>query len=282
MKVLPFKIPKPIDSVLIVQEDKVKVFYSQLHQHEEVQISYIKKGSGKLIVANSVHAYNAGDIFIIGSNTPHLFRSVATKEISHMITLFVTPDNFGTHFFEIPEMEEVKQFMEFTNGGIRILSKRSPITKIMERLRTTQKLETFRHFLKLVHKVNLSDKQSLARFVPSKKISNTEGRRLQLVFEYAMNNFQNEITLNDVAEIVSMTVPAFCRFFKRRTNKTFFEFLIDLRIAHARQLLMNSEKMPIAEISEASGFQSISNFNRKFKEITSVSPSAYTRKMGVS
>jgi len=280
MKVLPFKIPKPFESTLVVQEDKVKTFYNQLHQHAEVQISCVVQGQGKLIVANSVNSFNPGDIFVIGSNTPHLFQSITNKDMSHMITLFVTEKSFGSDFLEIPELEDVKDFFSISAGGMQVLSKKKSIRKIMLELPTANKLGVFIRFLKLIQKINGVKAKELTTFVPSKKIiSNNEGRRLQLVFDYAMNNFDKEIKLDHVANLVYMTTPAFCRFFKQRTNKTFFEFLIELRLEHACQLLSRKEKLSIAEISEASGFQSISNFNRKFKKNKKVSPSQYHKKM---
>ena len=178
-------------------------------------------------------------------------------------------------------MEEVKRFFELAAVGIQIISKKKSIRKAMVKLPPLKKkLVVFIQFLRLTQKINGAKVKKLSAFVPSKKIiSNTEGRRLQLVFDYAMNNFDKEITLNHVAGLVHLTTPAFCKFFKQRTNKTFFEFLIELRLEHACQLLSKDHKMSIAEISEASGFQSISNFNRKFKKIKSVSPSQYSQKM---
>lgn len=279
MKVLPFIIPKPIGSTLTVQEDKVMAFYTQLHQHAEIQISHIVKGNGKLIVANSVHGYGGGDTFIIGGNVPHVFQSTPETGPSHMITLFVTSENFGRGFFEVPEMDEVRQFLERSGRGMRLLSDRESLQKVMHKLPHSVTLHTFRLFLKLVHIINRAQKQELTAFVPSKKISNTEGRRLQLVFEHAMNHFDQPISLDQISSLVHLTPQAFCRFFKHRTNKTFFEFLLELRLAHACQLLLQPERMGIAEISEASGFPSISHFNRQFKKTMALSPSQYVQKM---
>ena len=75
MKVLPFTIPKPEPSGLIYQEDHEWLFYDQLHQHEELQISYIVKGSGTLIVSEAIGSYSEGDVFVIGGNVPHVFKS---------------------------------------------------------------------------------------------------------------------------------------------------------------------------------------------------------------
>jgi len=78
MKVLPFKIPKPENATLIVQEDKGAQFYTKLHQHQEIQISLIKKGEGTFIIGDFVGEFNEGDIFLIGENLPHVFNSDET------------------------------------------------------------------------------------------------------------------------------------------------------------------------------------------------------------
>ena len=279
MKVLPFKISKPINSSIIVQEDKAQEFYNQLHQHEETQISHIVKGRGKLIVANTVHSFTDGDVFIIGSKTPHLFQNEPTDAHAHMITVFTTPEGLGQGLLQIPELEELRLFFQNCGNGVAVQTGKKSIANTMKKLTKSTKLDTFLYFLKLIQKINLVSKLDLIAHLPPKSISNKEGRRLQLVFEYAMNHFSSTVTLDKVAELIHMTTPAFCRFFKRHTNKTFFEFLIELRIAHACQLLAKEEKESIAEIAEFSGFNSISNFNRTFKRIKTISPSKYAKRM---
>jgi mannose-6-phosphate isomerase-like protein (cupin superfamily) len=100
MKVLPFEIPKPGSEGLVYQEDQERVFYNQLHQHREIQLSYIVRGSGTLIVSDSINSFNSGDLFVIGSNVPHVFRSDETAtEQSLMKSLFFHRDSFGPDFF---------------------------------------------------------------------------------------------------------------------------------------------------------------------------------------
>lgn len=279
MKVLPFKISKPLNSTITVQEDKALEFYNQLHQHEETQISHIVRGRGKLIVSNTVHSFTDGDVFVIGSKTPHIFQNDIASDVAHMITVFTTPEGLGHDLLKVPELQEISVFFDNCGNGIQVQSHKKKIAKTMLKLTKTSKLDTFLHFLKLVQKINSARKIDLIDHLPSKTISNKEGRRLQLVFEYVLNHFGREITLGQVAGLIHMTTPAFCRFFKRHTNKTFFDFLIAFRIAHACQLLVRDDNRSIAEIAEISGFNSISNFNRKFKKTKSISPSQYARKM---
>ena len=74
-----------------------------------------------------------------------------------------------------------------------------------------------------------------------------------------------------------MNKNSFCRYFKKRTNKTFFQFLIEIRIDNASKLITSSPDLSIAMISEQCGFGTIANFNRKFKEIKGVTPTDYRR-----
>lgn len=89
-KVLPFKIPKPEQEALVYQEDHEVVFYDKLHQHEEIQISYIIKGSGSLIVGDTISDFKPNDILVIGEHIPHVFRSDSKAAAqSVMYTLFL-------------------------------------------------------------------------------------------------------------------------------------------------------------------------------------------------
>ena len=88
MKVLPFKIPKPKDEALVYQVDRERVFYDQLHQHAEIQISYIAKGAGSLIVGDSISDYKEGDILVIGGYVPHAFKSDVSFSPNRLCTLF--------------------------------------------------------------------------------------------------------------------------------------------------------------------------------------------------
>jgi AraC-like DNA-binding protein len=101
---------------------------------------------------------------------------------------------------------------------------------------------------------------------------------MQSVFEYVMNNYHQNIELAAIASLSNMSKNAFCRYFKTRTNKTFFQFLIDVRIEYVSRLLPKNHDIAIVEISELCGYSNISNFNRKFKEIKGVSPLSYMKK----
>ena len=101
-------------------------------------------------------------------------------------------------------------------------------------------------------------------------------RRMQLVHNYVLSHFPNDISLDSVADLAGMTAPAFCRYFKAHANKTFSSFVSEVRIGHACKLLMNGT-LSITQISYDSGFRTLSNFNRQFRSITGQTPSGYVK-----
>ena len=279
MKVYPFIIPKPLDKRLIVEVDRGKVFYNKLHLHDEIQLSLIIQGKGKLFVVDKVHSFQEGDVFAIGSKNAHLFQSMEGFEESHMISIFFTKNSFGEGFFEIPELKRIRPFFDLAPRSFRLKTSKRPIGEMMSKLPNLNNFPKFLTFLKILKKICKSEIEFLTDFTLGRTLSNIEGQRLQAVYDYVTNNFHNEIRLKEVANLAHMTPNAFCRFFKERTNKTFFQFLVALRIEHARQLLMERNDLNIAQISQKSGFKSITNFNRRFKASTGLTPSTYYKKM---
>lgn len=276
MKILPFKIPKTEREALIYQEDIEHVFYDQLHQHEEIQISYIAKGSGSLIVGDSLNNYQEGDILVFGENLPHVFRSdVHASSESVMLSLFFTKTSFGPEFFGLTDMSSVDAFFKDSEYGMKILTNQTKIHNHFVKLKKQNKIQRIASFLKIVSIIISSEKKPLSSFVNKKKYTDDEGRRMSAVFEYATGYYHQNISLEEVAEKANMSKNAFCRYFKKRTNKTFFQFLIEIRIENACKLLANKKDHSIAHISELCGFQDIANFNRKFKELKGISPSQY-------
>ena len=278
MKVLPFKIPKPENNVLIYQVDKGREFYNRLHQHEEIQISIILSGEGDLVVGDTINRYGANDIVVIGSNVPHLFRSDISVDIeSHMLTLFFTKDSFGKFFFDLIEMQELESVFKRIDSGIQLENKIDKVRELFLGLASETHLERFISFLNILKQISQARTKSLSSFIYSRVYSENEGERMSNVMNHAISNFDQEITLDEIANIANMTPNAFCRYFKQRTNKTFFQFLLEIRLEHACRLLVKTKDLNISEISDASGFKNISNFNRKFKEFKGVTPTSFRK-----
>ncbi|MCF7561254.1 AraC family transcriptional regulator [Sabulilitoribacter multivorans] len=281
MKVLPFKIPKPDSDSLIFQVDKDIKFYDKLHQHEEIQISFVVEGEGTLLVGDRVNYYKKGDVLVIGGNLPHVFKSdLNASEQSYMLSLFFTESSFGDHFFYLEELKEIKPLFKKAIHGFKVLSRNKLLADYFSKLHKVSKLERFIILLEILKICTYAKSVNLSSFQYNKKYTDNEGERMRNIFEYTMNHFEKDISLQTIADVANMTKNAFCKYFKKRTNKTYFQFLNELRIENACKLLIKNQDLSIAYIAEQSGFNNISNFNRQFKFIKKHSPSKY-RKVGV-
>lgn len=276
MKVYPFKIPKPGNNALIYQEDIEFVFYDKLHQHDEIQISFIEKGNGTLLVGDRISSYTKNDIIIIGSNLPHAFKSEpSSKNKSKMLSLFFTETSFGNSFFELDEFSEIKQFFSKSLQGLLIDNNKEGITKCFKKLKKATKLERFILLLDILNLISRAKSEPISNFAYNKSYSDLEGKKMRDVFEYTIENYHTSIYLKDIANVANMTKNAFCKYFKRRTNKTYISFLTELRIENACKLIHSNEEISISEIAYKVGFNNMSNFNRKFKEIKKITPLKY-------
>lgn len=276
MIVLPFKIAKPEKNSFVFQIDDTHPFYDKLHQHEEIQISLIVEGEGTLIVGDTVNSFKKGDIFIIGSAIPHVFKSdIKASESSYMLTLFFTYKSFGKDFFELEELQEVTTFFKRSKHGFKITSKKKIASDVFFQLEKSTKLNQLILLLQLLKTCSNASYKSLSSFIYDKKYSDNEGNRMRTIFEYTMNNFTQKITLEEISTIANMTKNAFCKYFKKRTNKTYFQFLMELRIENACKLLISDKEASIAGIAEQCGYYNISNFNRQFQIYKQQSPSEF-------
>ncbi|SIT75763.1 AraC family transcriptional regulator [Pontibacter indicus] len=289
MKVIPFKIPKPSKELIRYQVDRQPYFYDKLHQHPEIQLSCILEGEGKLIVGDYIGRFGPGDIFLLGQNVPHVFRSddvyyqPEEARQCHSIILFFDLRAFGEAFWASEEMQEVKEFFEQQNGCYRVsLEAQEHFVEQVRQLQHKSKLEKVVSALQLVdmlmhqatlQRLNLADQMH--------NLSEREGKRMEQVLEFLVEESHRQLTLEEVASVANMSREAFCRFFKERTRKTLVTFLNELRLSNACQALLHSDQT-IASIAFTCGFANLSHFNRVFIKTIGITPREFRRQASVT
>jgi AraC-like DNA-binding protein len=190
------------------------------------------------------------------------------------------PDFLGEGFFNAPEMNAIASLFERAKKGI--LYKPEAKKLVGPKIESLPDLEGFERILKLLEVLNdlaESDDYTLLNadgFAFETKPQDSS--KIDIIFKYVNNNFQNHISLEDIADKVSMTVPAFCRFFKKATGKTFTELVNEYRVVHATKLL-NESQLSIADICFECGFNNFSHFNKQFNDITGKSASNYRKEI---
>ena len=279
MKVLPFKIVKSEQQSILYQEDSDDTFYDSLHNHKEIQLSLIVNGEGTFVIGDCVGDFKPNDIFIIGGYLPHVFKSdKIAGEKSEMISLFFTEQAFGETFFSIPELSQINPFLRKAQRGIKTVFYPKELRDKFLHYNTLEPLAQFINFLEILSVLSVYSGEALSSQTAVKKYTDEDGKRMRDIFQFTLNNFNRQIPLEEVADLANMTVHGFCRYFKKRTDKTYVNFLIDIRLGHACKLLSKGES-DIAEIAYQSGFNNITHFNRKFKEKKKMTPSAYRQNL---
>lgn len=283
MKPLLFRVPKTEVESFRVQEDNLLHFYDSLHFHPEYQITLIIEGTGTHFVGDQIDRFQPFDLYLLGTNLPHVFRSDAEyynpeNQLSvHSISIYFRKEVFGESLFELPEMTSIKDLLIEASRGIRIREKTEILDK-MEQLVSKQGFERMLSFWQILNEIVKSNhREALSGITYHQPQKENDNKRINAVFEFLMQNYAQEITLEQVAEIANMTTNAFCRFFKLHTRKTFSDFLNDIRIGHACKML-TTDKFSVSEICFACGFNNLSNFNRQFRRRMAVTPTDYAKK----
>lgn len=284
MKVLPFTIPVAHDKTIIVQEDILPYFYPHLHRHEEIQLTLILKGEGTLVIGNSMHVFKPNEVYLIGANMPHVFKSDASyfepganNEI-HALTIFFNAKGKLAPLFDLPELKTVYSFFSTHYSGLRIPEQSfADISGRMLSIKIVTGMDQLIQFLQLLKSLSsLENVSPLSTDIQPKAFSDREGMRISHIYNYIMKHYNRDLTLEEVAAAAYMTPQAFCRYFKRHTRVTFISFLNEIRISEACKKLVDGGHDSVSSVAFNCGFNSITNFNRVFKSTVGKSPREYT------
>jgi AraC-like DNA-binding protein/mannose-6-phosphate isomerase-like protein (cupin superfamily) len=285
-KIIPFKIPKSQKEFVRYQVDEGSHFYDKLHQHPEWQLTLILEGKGQLMVGDYLGRFEPGDIYLLSSNVPHVFRSdeeyfLKTNEIKSVSnTIFFDFEALGKGIWDVEEFLELRQWVNTIKGCYSVKGEnRESLKNGMLSFGNKTGLEKVLSSLEMIRNLQQSGAMKpLNRLVPIRDYSELEGKRMGNVMAFILAENHRNISLKEVAETANMSKEAFCRFFKERTGKTFTEFLNELRIHKSCHLLQETE-LSISQIAYQTGFQNLSYFNRAFKKFRNETPKDLRRKL---
>ena len=250
------------------------------HFHPEMELVYVKGGSGKRHIGNHISCYQNGDLILIGSMLPHSgFTNRLTGNESETVVQF-REDFLGNDFFQQLELQDIHRLFSRARSGISFHgeAKRS-IGARMEKLPTLDNFGRLIELLCLLQDMAWTDEYEILNAGGyTLEVENSDNDRINVIYDFVRTNFDRPIPLEEIAEIAAMTVPAFCRYFKRISGKTFTRFVNEFRIVHACKLLSEGNQT-ISNICLESGFNNFSHFNRLFKETTGNSPSEYRKQI---
>ncbi len=248
------------------------------HYHPELELVYVKGGSGKRHIGSHLSYFKDGELVLIGSNLPHqgFTERLCGKESETVIQML--PNFLGESFFDIPEMIGISKLFDRAKKGLVFGKEVQELVgeKIIS-LVDKSSFEQVLGLLDILKDLSLSEDYKILNadgFLMVAKPQDND--RLNKVLNYIKENFQDSISLEEICDMVGMTEPSFCRYFKKITAKTFTQFLNEYRLVHAAKLLAEKQ-ISITEVCFESGFSNYSHFVEKFKTFTGKSPSEYRK-----
>lgn len=285
MKIVQFTLPVGIDNSIHLQEDKLPHFYEHLHRHKEIQITWVISGTGTLIAGTHMQRFNSGDLFIFGANQPHLFKNDASYFVAdnsksiHSLNIFFNLTGFISQLLLLPEMHGIKKFVNSTNFGMQATEKdAAKLSEHFLRIRNSSAGFRIAYFIELLQiMANLKKWKLLSTQSFNYAITESEGLRMNDLYQYTMHHFTESISLEQIAAVAFLTPHSFCRYFRKHTGKTYVKFLNEVRINEACKRFMEMNFGSISAVAYQCGFNNVVSFNRVFKNIVAKTPSEFIK-----
>ena len=284
MKPQLLKVPKGLKQSFSIRRDVVLYFYDRWHYHPELELVHIEQGSGTQFVGDNIQHFQSGDLILIGPNLPHYWRCDEkyfqgdSSLYAQATVLHFSENLFGGSFLNLPENIAIYELLEKAKRGMKLFGEENKVVKaLLQNLLDQKESNPLIALLQIL--------QTLSQSQDIKPLSNTDYQqefdqhdtdRINHIYQYSLANFQQKISIEDIAEVANISPHSFCRYFKSRSRKTYSQFLLELRIGHACKLLLEG-KLSVAQICFESGFNNFANFNKYFKILTKRSPLQYQK-----
>jgi AraC-like DNA-binding protein len=284
MKPLLEKSIENLNQSYLVKTLKEPFFDPNWHFHPHYQLFTVIKGTGTRFIGDDIRHFNIGDTVFLAPNMPHLWRSDReyfekdSQLMTEGIVVYFKEDFLGSEFFEKSEMYDIKTLLKKSERGLDLTGQLKE--ELVDDLKNLPFDSGFQGIIKILSILDKLSKSTDYQYIASTTYSNThkisETERMRLVHEYVLKHFKENINLSTVASLSNMTDAAFCRYFKSRTNKTFSDFVKEIRIGNACKMLQDENKS-ISQTCYESGYNTVSNFNNQFKSLKGVSPKQYQK-----
>jgi AraC-like DNA-binding protein len=273
----------PPSQIFVIRHLHEKHFDPVWHAHSEYQLFVVLKGTGTRFVGDSIKSFHAGELVFTGPHLPHLWRSDEayfhnkSSLSAEGIVIYFNENFLGDHIMEKEEMASLRKFFARSMRGLEFYGqKKTLVIRMMHELLQLEGIRSVIHLLDILDILANTNQYHFISSLTYDVFNENETDRLNIVYDYVLKNYRQKITLDDLAELLHMTPTSFSRYFTMKNNKPFSKFLSEIRIKRACKLLTETEDS-VEEICYECGFNTLSNFNKQFREIMHQKPTQYKR-----
>lgn len=276
MKLLAEKLPLSEDTSFVARTHRTPHFEVPWHQHPEVELILFTEGAGMSFAGNYVGEFEVGDVYFLGANLPHTFQKKGDTVTSAIVVHF-REDFWGTQLLQLPESKNILQLLQKAVQGFKIFGQlKTALHPLIKKLEASSGFNRILLLGECLNTIAQSNEYTALSTHNQKPVLLRDRQRIDRVFQFTMAHFREVISLPQIADVAAMSIPAFCAYFKKRTRKTYIDFLNEMRIGYACTLLSDSEQS-ILQIAYESGFNTVAHFNRQFLKIKKRTPSQFRK-----
>lgn len=188
-------------------------------------------------------------------------------------------DLWGAPFLQLPETRPIKALLEKSKRGILVGGKKEQarLGALIDELPGTRGLERLLLLMTILSELACSNRLQLLSSIGFRPgFSPGEQERINAIYDFTFQHFRQNIYLEEVSKVAQLVPNSFCRYFKVKTGKTYSQFVTEIRVGQACQLLIDN-KISIKQVCFECGFNNFTSFNQSFKKITGKVPLAYQR-----
>ena len=269
---------RPPDRFLLSKRIELPAFDHPYHFHPEIELAFIAASQGTCVIGDHIGSFQAGELYLLGSNLPHVFRNTAAPLPAAVAEVLHVPPSLNRGMLgEIPELEDFWRLIERSRVGL-VFDQATSATcaALLRRIRETDGARRLAAFFELAAiLLTAPEPRGLASEAGAPLPARQAGSdRIHRVCSVILERFREDLRHLEMARLAHMAPASFSRLFRKTTRKTFTQFLTEVRLGHACRLLRETDKT-VADIAFESGFNSLANFNRRFRHYRHCGPREY-------
>jgi AraC-like DNA-binding protein len=247
------------------------------HHHPEYEITFIEYGSGTRFIGDHIAPFASGDMVLVGSDLPHTWVSEAPGASHYKAWVLQFPTAFVESICKWPELAVLAKLFSKSECGL-LFSGHNPddMKALMQRISLESGFERLKSLLDLFGILCGLHVNLLVSPAYGKKLPLSGEKRIHRVYQYIGEHFTQKITLGEVARHAFLSNSAFCKFFKQASGRTFSDYVNELRVGHAVDLLIETD-LPINLVAAQCGFDNLAYFNRVFLEKKKIQPNRFRK-----
>jgi len=277
MKVTREAVRHPDESLRCMHLE-LPAFRGGLHRHGHIELTWIQRGQGLRWVGDSVEPFFAGDLVLVGGETPHLWASRgADPSAGCAATVLQFPPDWADRT-GLPELAGVTRLATQAAPGLVVQGKtRQEVVRLLARLPGASAPRRIAAFIEVLGALleGGADLRALSGRRPVAAAggngASSGSQRIDRVLNWIESNLEQELRVDAAAALAHMTPAAFGRFFRREVGKSFTEYVNDARCGWAALRLAQGRE-PVAELAQGCGFPTLSNFGEQFRRRYGMSP----------